>query len=348
MNAALVSHGNASGSSLARWFAVLAVLGLGCASRPPGTTTTPALDRHRSRVVGRVTIVAASAETSDAALDAAAARLQHLTAHAPALLANLESAGFSIRIVDRHQLLTDLPELRSHRGEKLEDGETFDEHTRGAGKLEGNLVACSEGNLLDDVGDKHWGDDTCVHELGHAVMWLALDSELRARIESRYIAARSAHLWEDRYGGRNAAELFAELTRAYFEVTHASPTFGPGWLRSYDPESFDLVDRIYGGREPLRAPEREDAALKPAADPLRSVDSRVPTTWTVNNRSGRDLEIRWFDFQGVTRPQMHIGPADQRTVYTFASHAFELLDDTGRLRGTFVASAALATTTVKD
>ena len=117
--------------------------------------------------------ILAHASVADEALFAARDRLQRALAHAPKLRRNLESQGFELHIQGLRQFASDLPEYRSHRGERLDNGQLYDWHMIG-GHLTGSLLACAEGTLLPIVGYRLFGDETCFHELGHMIEWRGL------------------------------------------------------------------------------------------------------------------------------------------------------------------------------
>jgi hypothetical protein len=291
------------------------------------------------------------ASVSDEGLRAARDRLRRMLANAPKLRANLEAARHELHVVGLRQFTSDLPEHRDWRGRRIDAGELFDWHMIG-GHIVGRFSSCTEATLLPIVGHRLFGDDTCMHELAHAVEALALGSALRDRIAEAY--GRSIHggRWKDRYASRNEHEWFAEITKHYFRRDGSALAFydpylarGREWLRGEDPEAFELVDALYAGRLDPGAPRGVRIPLGPAADEgrLKSHEARIRADLVILNRTAGTIRMVWLDYEGRRDPRRPFaempsaGPGGEIHQSSFASHPFVITDDAGRGLCTIVA-----------
>jgi hypothetical protein len=185
----------------------------------------------------------------------------------------LRSQGTLTSVMGRPQSVCELPyfsDLAQIDPDKCDD--------RGLGGVPLRAAtACSEENLLQYFDDPYHrgtrpdGENTCVHELGHTTMNLGLSEADRDAIRQRYEAVKTEGLWHDAPeqgdpSQRTAAtwaltsvdEFWAEMTQAYFCANPTIPSFNHNGvncadqLEAYDPETFALVDGIYGGEADLR------------------------------------------------------------------------------------------------
>jgi hypothetical protein len=309
---------------------------------------------------GKIPILS-HASVSDEALLAARERLERLLGHAPKLRKNLESARYELHVSGLRQYTSDLPEFRSERGARLENGELFDRHMIG-GHLAGRTSSCSEGTLLPIVGHHLYGDDTCVHELAHAIEWIALDAPNRERISEHYRRSLGSGHWRDQYAAKNSHEWFAEITKLYFRSTVGAefydPTLSRGrqWLCQYDPDACAWIGDLYSGKTDPGSFAVVDLALRPGRDEkkLRSERSERPTRLWVRNLSPLPVRITWIEFDGardqrasfVDRPAL--APGAERTVFTFARHAWVVTDAEGRALCTFVSPDSDASVEIRS
>jgi hypothetical protein len=294
--------------------------------------------------------ILAHGSVSDEALQVARDHLRRMLEHAPALRRNLEARGHELHVIGLRQFTSDLPEYRSERGKRLDTGELFDWHMIG-GHIVDNLSSCTEATLLPIVGHRLFGDDTCSHELGHAVDTLALGTAAHARVHAAYVRSMESGHWQGKYAAKNEREWFAELTKYYFRpegdgLGHyfPHPVEGRTYLRREDPEGFQLVDDLYSGR--LDPGALRTLPLGPGRDEptLRSPPSRSPTQLTVRNRTAADIRLVWIDFDGkrdtrVPFEQVPLAPPGRSvTKITFAGHVWAVTDAAGRALCTVTAA----------
>src|SRR5947209_7174155 len=199
---------------------------------------------------------------SDAAFYEAWRHLDRLLRDNPVILRNLLAARSEVHIIGKDQAQTDLPEFRSQKGVPLKENPaiTLDERARGMG---GRDCSCGEENLLKLPGDRYRGRDILSHEFTHTIHGYGLSPNVRARITKTYRAAREKKLWETPdgkpiYAGTNENEYLADLALWYVggrgDWPPRTPPMQPGpeFIKQYDPEGYQLVDDLFGGRADVK------------------------------------------------------------------------------------------------
>jgi hypothetical protein len=342
---------------MTRWCVLCCTLAVASASadeRGPIEMVSPPLAGFFAKRTfeGKIPILG-HASVSDEALLAARDRLHRMLAAAPKLRANLEAAHHELHVVGLRQFTSDLPEHRQGRGRRIDTGELFDWHMIG-GHIEGRMSSYTEGTLLPIVGHRLFGDETCYHELAHAIEWLALDNRVRGRILDAYHRSLAAGHWKDQYAAKNQHEWFAEMTKLYFRPGGDALAFydlrlshGRDWLRGEDPEAFRLVDEIYGGRLDPGTPRTVALPLRPGRDELslKSIESRIPVRFIIHNDMKTRIHVVWLDFQGRRDPRRPFAelpaadPGQEVEQFTWATHPWVVTDEDGRALCTFVLGA---------
>ena len=193
---------------------------------------------------------------SDMAMYEAWHRMDRQLRHNPMIVQNLVHAGAQLHILGKNQVTSDLPELRGERDRLIDDkGNTTDTRTRGMG---GRVSSCGEENLLKLPRDRYYGRDICAHEFAHAIFGVGASSNVRQEIINAYHQAMPKGLWKPAYASTNPNGFFAELTMWYFGnhgdmgIPGIEVKPGPDWLKSHDPESYALVDKIFHGRADVK------------------------------------------------------------------------------------------------
>ena len=300
---------------------------------------------------GKIAILG-HASVSDEALLAARDRLERLLRGAPKIRANLEAAGYELHVIGLRQFASDLPEYRAFRGTRIDTGDLFDWHMIG-GHLTGNTSSCAEATLLPIVGHRLYGDDTCVHELAHAVEWIALEGRVRNDIDRRWRASLASHHWDGAYAAKDSHEWLAEVTKLYFRDAARGAGFylpadslrGRDWLCGYDADACAFVRDLFSGAVDPGTPRMVDVPLRPGRDEhtLKSGRGSLVSHVVVTNRTSAPFRVVWIDFQGARDPRRPIAdmpltpPGAQFDLFTYGSHAWAVLDASGNALCTFVA-----------
>ena len=211
----------------------------------------PEFEFYSKKLVYRGIPIKAHEVVADAALWEARDRLNRMLRNIPNALKNLVAEGAELHIIGKDQVTSDLPEHRHLKGKPYDGELTIDERTRGVG---GKLASCGEENLLKLSKDRYLGRDICIHEFAHTLYRLGLSPDVREMVREQFVRSTEAGLWKTAYASRNQDEFFCELSMWYFgthgDYAEISPKPRPGreWFQQYDPEAFEVIDRIYSGR----------------------------------------------------------------------------------------------------
>ena len=297
--------------------------------------------------------IMAHADVSDAALDAAARRLDRLLARAPRIAANLARLGTQLHVIGKDQACSDLPEYRHLKGKPFDGNLTIDERGRGYGGL---FCSCGEENLLFLESDPYRDHrDICSHEFAHTVLDFALSPEIRDRVEAQHRQSLAAGRWAGTYAATNAGEFLAELTMWYvgsrgdYGTLDPPPEPGAHWLRRYDPEAYALLDDIYGGRlEPPEVEVTDLQSLPPEQEgQIRSLDGQPATQVIFLNETGELLRLFWLDFDGKRQSYGEVPPGAQGQS-TFATHAWLVETPDGRVLGIYVPDTTIGRVIIRS
>jgi broad specificity phosphatase PhoE len=295
--------------------------------------------------------IEAHADVPDAALRAGAERVSRMLTHAPRIAANLRARAIEMEIAGKSQLISDLPPFHELRG-TIFHGRDFDDDTRGAGHIWLKYVSCSEGNLLGYTNDLRYQHDICIHELAHAVMWFGMSPAARARFD--VVFAKGKSRWVGLYAATDAAEYFAELSMWYFGSSSGqTPSYdskaGPQWLAKYDPDGYAALDAIYTDRDdPGTCPLVTIAPQSPQTEgKTHSIEGKLPVTLTLHNGTSRTLVTYWLDYSGTRQFRETLLPGHNRTVYSYATHAWVVTETDDQAHAIYVVPTTDAEATVQ-
>jgi hypothetical protein len=284
--------------------------------------------------------IKASSAVSDDALVAAHARLFMMLRLLPVAIDNLKSASSELHLIGKDQVTSDLPEYKDLKDKPFDGELTVDQRTRGLG---GVIASCGEENLLGLNQDRYKGGDICVHEFAHTLQVYGLSKGVQNLISRQFQLAISKGLWKSAYASTNEHEYFAELSMWYFG-THGEMKSVPGakpgqrWLRSYDPDGSELLERIYSGEfEDVREKIVPLTKIPPSQEgELRSyAGAAVQVTFI--NQTRRTVRVYWLDYEGHRKPYGAILPGGRRQQSTFQTHPFVITDDQDRALEIYVA-----------
>ena len=330
-------------------FAISIAAACGPTSQTPATFYSQRVDDRGIPILGHHSV-------SAPAMRAARDRLELLLHAAPRLRRNLEAGNYELHVLGLAQFPSDLPEYRSKRGTILASGETFDQHMIGGHISEGagHFSSCAEATLVQVVGYRLFGDETCIHEIAHAIEWFALDGATRARIVDEFRESTRDDRWRGRYAATNPHEWFAEITKYYFRVDRPELAFydpalaeGHDWFCHRDPRACEFAAALYSDRIDPGTPRTTH--LQPGAGQLeaglRSGEGRLPVRLVVHNASAQRLHLVWIDGEGKRDArvpfarQAAAAPGEDVAAFTWSTHAYVITDD---------AEAALCTVVAPD
>ncbi|PFG73944.1 hypothetical protein [Tepidiforma thermophila] len=156
----------------------------------------------------------------------------------------LAADGAYVIIAASGQGVLDLPEFRCLAETGSRD---FFDHVCGvADRADYPVVTVNEDDLLGRRSGPCGGLNILYHELGHLVMGWAIPPADYFDIRQLYASAMAAGKYRGDYAATNAEEYFAEGTQAYFLHSDLRGRRDRDWLRSYDPDLYALLARIYG------------------------------------------------------------------------------------------------------
>ncbi len=275
------------------------------------------------------------ADVSEDAIREAGRRIARLLESAPAVAANLASAGAEMHVIGRRQKVTDLPMYRHMAGVAFDGEQTMDERARGYGGLH---ACCSEDSLLKLPTARHRDHrDICSHEMAHTILKYGVDDEVRSRVEAQYEASKRR--WRKAYASTNVHEFFAELTMWYVGsrgdfTSLRRPKPGPDWLAHNDPDAFALLDSIYTGV--LVPGPIVWNRLRPSGA-TASVSADDPVALLFFNETDEPIDKVWLSYSGERRSYGPIAPGSVAGQNTFATHPWALVAADGHDIGVFVA-----------
>ncbi|OAI38540.1 hypothetical protein AYO38_09535 [bacterium SCGC AG-212-C10] len=156
----------------------------------------------------------------------------------------LAEAQAYVVIADSTEGVLDLPEFGC-LGESI--GEDFFSHVCGVADRADYPVATV--NELDLMGDRDGpcdGLNILFHELGHLVQGWSVSPPDYFDIKLLYQDALNANKYRRAYAATNPNEYFAEATQAYFLSVDRAGRQDRDWLKSYDPDIYAMLQRLYG------------------------------------------------------------------------------------------------------
>lgn len=214
----------------------------GILHRPdPGGPRLFATEYTQRREANGITIVGNSSVDSRA-MDEAAATVERLFRNND-LEEPLAAEGAYVIVADSTQGVLDLPEFRCMDRSANQD---FFSHVCGvADRADYPVVTVNEDDLLGSRKGPCRGLNILFHELGHLVQGWTLGPADYIDVRLFYQDAMNAGKYRRDYAATNANEYFAEATQAYFLHSDADGRHDRDWLKAYDSQIFELLDRVF-------------------------------------------------------------------------------------------------------
>jgi alpha-glucosidase len=214
----------------------------GLLHRPePGSPRTFAAEYTQRREAAGIAIVA-NADVDARALDKAVATVNHFFGNNE-LEETLVAEGAYVIVAAGGQGVLDLPEFRCLDNDRNQD---YFSHVCGVADLaDYPVVTVNERDLLGNRRGPCAGLNILYHELGHLVQGWAMPHADYIDVRQFFQDALADGKYRDDYAATNFREYFAEATQAYFLSSDPSGDRDRDWLREYDPQIFELLDRLY-------------------------------------------------------------------------------------------------------
>lgn len=203
--------------------------------------------------------IVGSEKVPDVALREAQTIVVRLSAKRPDILKSMIERNTRVAVMSKSEVTTDIPE---HRDLNTVFPQTdWNQCCRGVGAT---VVrpACSaaEENLLQLHDDRYRGESILIHEFGHTMVVMGLDSvdpKFRSDLDTAYRNAIGRGLFKDTYAATNADEYWAEGVQDWFDANlKAKPADGIHneistrvELKKYDPALAALLERVFGDND---------------------------------------------------------------------------------------------------
>ena len=134
----------------------------------------------------------------------------------------------------------------------------WNKRARGLGSTPARpAVSCGEENLLALDGDPYRTENILVHEFGHAIHEMGMntvDPTFDSRLDAVYHAALDDGLWRGTYAATNRMEYWAEGVQSWFDTNRVNDRehndIGTREkLKDYDPRLAGLLAEVFVGNE---------------------------------------------------------------------------------------------------
>lgn len=193
--------------------------------------------------------IVSSGKVSDEGLREAAYLIGKMLEKRPDVLKALAKNKVRFAVMAPTEMTTDIPEHSD-----LEPKAYWDRRARGLGATRRRpAVSCGEENLLNLPGDRYATENILVHEFGHAIHEMGLnsiDKKFDKRLRKIFARAMDKGLWKDTYAATNYKEYWAEGVQSYFDTNRANDrqhnhVDTREKLAKYDPDLFRLLDEAF-------------------------------------------------------------------------------------------------------
>jgi hypothetical protein len=222
-----------------------------------------------------------------------------------------------LAVMAQTEQTTDVPEHSDLTPKKY-----WDQRARGLGATSARpAVSCGEENLLHLPGDRYPNENILVHEFGHVIHEMGLnsiDSHFDAALNALYnTSVKKKGLWKGTYAAENYKEYWAEGVQSYFDTNdnnnHQHNDIDTREkLAKYDPEFFALLDSVFKSNTwRYERKSKTNPPWKPA----------VEVTLTIENQGATDADIYWVD-NGEEKKRATLAPKQRLGQHTFEGHVF--------------------------
>jgi hypothetical protein len=179
-----------------------------------------------------------------------------MTSHSPEIREKMVASGFTVEIIGKDQVLSDLPDYAYLKGRKTRDGRDFDTGTRGVGGRE--MCSIGEENLLCLSNQTYRKEDIFVHEFSHSMMD-HMDADDVREIAAAYKNAVDKELYpKGIYMMADCGEYWAEGVQAWLGVTLRTDVNG-GFntqqkIKDHDKALAAVLEKVYGSVQLQHSP----------------------------------------------------------------------------------------------
>lgn len=231
-----------------------------------GTTQDPTVTPPPAAVVEKLTLspfykkhldvggfsIISSGKVPAAALYETAWIINRMVGHRPDILQALAANKARFAIMAHDEFTTTIPEHSD-----MKPAPYWDKRARGLGATPLRpAVSCGAENLLNYPGDPYAKENICVHEFGHALHQMGvntIDPTFDKRLQTAFDTAISAGLWKDSYAASNKNEYWAEGVQSWFDTNRENDNQHNHIntreeLKQYDTGLAALLIEIFGDK----------------------------------------------------------------------------------------------------
>lgn len=194
--------------------------------------------------------VIASEKVNPYALKEAAWLIRKMLQHRQDILQALVQNDVRFVVIAHNEMRTRIPEYRN-----LSPNYYWDLGGRGFGPRDPiSIASCGEENLLNYPGDPFRSQNILIHEFGHAIHIMGLNTvapSFDEQLTTAYNSARKKGLWRGTYAITNRKEYWAEGLQSWFDTNSAIDTYQNHietreQLKAYDPGLATLLTEVFG------------------------------------------------------------------------------------------------------
>lgn len=196
--------------------------------------------------------IVSSSHVPDAALLEAGWIIQRMLEGRSDVLHALAGNKVRFAVMAHDEFTTAIPEHSD-----LKPAKYWDKRARGLGaSRERPAVSCGAENLLCYPGDPYGRENILVHEFGHAIHLMGLntlDKAFDAQLKQTYEAAMKEGLWQNAYAATNKEEYWAEGVQSWFDTNRENDNQHNhvntrDELKTYDPRLAALLTGVFGDK----------------------------------------------------------------------------------------------------
>ncbi|MCR9118073.1 MAG: hypothetical protein NXI22_14145 [bacterium] len=197
--------------------------------------------------------IVGSKHVQETALLEAAWLIEQMIGRRPEVLKAMAANNVRFSVMACNEMTTQIPEHSD-----LKPSSYWDKRARGLGATpQRPAVSCGEENLLKSPGDPYSKENILIHEFGHAIHQMGLntvDPEFDRRLAATFEQAMRTGLWKGAYASTNKQEYWAEGVQSWFDTNRENDSEHNHVntreeIKKYDPRLSALLKEVFGDHD---------------------------------------------------------------------------------------------------